>query len=366
MRTVVLCLVWLLPAVAFAGENDRTFKAWQVTCGVDGYCSATASRNLAPGGAALALVIGRHAERSYWEVALDTTAAPGDDWSDFVVSVDGNGQTFSGRSEIGAYGTPGTFYFLGDKAQVLLDQLVPGTEVRVDFNDKAGAAQSAKFELSGLSAALLYIDETQKRLGSERVAFEPPYGLTPAGNEQVSTPNLPPLLLDRHAADPECEPLQDLANGRDIAMADLGEGKTLYVMPCWSGAYNFGSKLYVGQNSGAGEEFEQLVFAAFSDTLGWSGTTTLVNVSYDETDKTLQTFNKGRGIGDCGSTGLWQWAEYGFRMLEFRYKGACDAEIDDGGELEEFPLVYSAEPQPTPAERSVNAPPMAKPAAGRA
>src|SRR5690606_31885664 len=112
-------------------------------------------------------------------------------------------------------------------------------EVRFDFNDASGVAQTARFELAGLSAALLYIDEAQQRLGSERVASTPPHGLTPAGNEQTATPTVPPVLLDRMAADPECEPMETLANGRDIYAGTLDDSTEIFVLPCWSAAYNF-------------------------------------------------------------------------------------------------------------------------------
>lgn len=346
MRIVILCLAWLLSGLSASAET-RTFKEWQVQCDEALYCSATSIRNLAPDGLPFSLAIARHAQRSYWEISLDTAAAPAEDWGDFVIAVDAASLTLSGRREVGAYGTPARFYFLGDKAQALLDQLVPGSSVRFDFNDRAGTARSARFALSGLSAALLYIDETQARLGSERVASAPPHGLTPAGSEQVATPAVPAFLLERLAADPECSPLHELANGRDIHSGRLDDSHEIYILPCWSGAYNFGSKIFVG----SGDDFEQLAFADYSDDLGWTGSTTLVNVDYDDTDKTLHTFNKGRGLGDCGSIGTWQWAGYGFRLLEFRAKGTCD----DGGaedvEPGDFPLIFSADPQRVPADR---------------
>lgn len=341
MRLSIAAFLCLLPGVALAQDASQTFKAWTARCDAALYCTASSGPNLVPEGGQYRLIVGRHAQKTYWEVELDTRSAPADDWSDFVVSVDDAGESFSGRSEIGAYGQPGRFFLLGDKGQAVLDRLVPGSTVRFDFNDIEGTARSARFDLSGLAAAMLWIDETQGRIGAERVTYEPPYGLTPAGNEQAATPEVPVALLERHRADPECEPLADLANGRDITVAALDADHTLYILPCWSGAYNFSSRLYVG----SGDSFEQLAFAEYSSSFGWSATTTLVNAYFDETDKSLTSFNKGRGIGDCGSTGRWQWQGYGFRMLEFAYKDACDGE---GGEPGDFPVIYAAPAEPAP------------------
>ena len=70
--------------------------------------------------------------------------------------------------------------------------------------------QQAGFSLSGLTAALLWIDEQQRRVGSERVASAPPHGLVPAGQGQEATPDIPVALFDQHRADPECAPFEEL------------------------------------------------------------------------------------------------------------------------------------------------------------
>jgi hypothetical protein len=194
--------------------------------------------------------------------------------------------------------------------------------------------QHAKFSLAGLTASLVWIDEQQKRLGSERVASAPPYGLSPTGGEQTQTPQVPIALLDRMAADPDCQPFENLANGRDIYTGKLDEGHTVYVLPCWSAAYNFGWKVFVGQLN----SFDPVYFADFDGTLGWVGTATLINVSYDDNNKELRSLSKGRGIGDCGSAGRWRWKDYAFQMVEFRAKDACDEQLDD------WPIIYPAQP----------------------
>ncbi|MHB1109005.1 MAG: DUF1176 domain-containing protein [Devosia sp.] len=341
MRILLSLLFFCLAATATLaqehGEVRRYFKDWLVACRADGYCSATAYQNPNPGDGSVAHYIfrvGRHAQESYWELSFTPVVVMADEWQDFIVGVDGMPQTFSLRSEIGAYGAVNDFYLLGDGAQAMMDRLAPGSKLTVDFTDTTGASRQAEFSLAGLTASLVWIDEQQRRLGSERVASAPPRGLSPAGSEQARTPQIPVALLDRMAAEPDCEPFDQLANGRDFFTGTLDDTHTLHVLPCWSAAYNFGSKVFVDSLG----SFEEVLFADYTEPLGWIGTGTLVNAYYDDEEKQLMSVNKARGVGDCGSSGLWRWHEYAFKLIEFRYKEDCDGEIGD------WPIIYPAQP----------------------
>ena len=340
MRVLVFVfavLAALTPAIA---AEQRSFQDWRVLCRTDKYCSAAAYLNPDPGGGAIAdyvLRIGRHAEQSYWEMSFIPVVTMADEWAPFVFSVDGSPTIFSPRSEIGAYGSANEFFLLGPKAQAVMDELMPGRNVTVDFTDSTGAARTVEFSLDGLTAALLWIDEQQHRIGSERVASAPPYGLTPTGTEQASTAQIPIDLLDRRRADIACAPLEELANGRDFGSADLGDNKTLYILPCDSGAYNFSSQIYVFD----GEAYRQQYFADFSESTGWTGAAVLFLPSYEAGTKTLTSFYKGRGIGECGTAGTWVWTGNMFEMTEYRSKEDCD------GQVTEWPVVFTHQPSTT-------------------
>ena len=181
---------------------------------------------------------------------------------------------------------------------------------------------------------MIWIDEWQGRLGSERVAQAPPVGLTPAGGVPQD-PIVPAALLAQHEADTECQPMNELVNGNDIETGTIGDAKPIWFLPCWGAAYNFGWKAYVEVFDG---EFALQSFAEFSPARGWTATTHLVNYGWDQATQSVMTFNKGRGIADCGTSGEWQWDEFSFRLVEFRSKEECD-EGDPG----DFPVVYSAE-----------------------
>jgi hypothetical protein len=170
------------------------------------------------------------------------------------------------------------------------------------------------------------------------VASAPPHGLVPvyAG---ATAPGIPLALLDRHRADPDCLPFEELANGRDFQVGDLGEGNTVYLIPCQAGAYNFAHKVYVGHGEESDAWFDPQFFADFGTDVGWTGTPYIWNGFYDDATRTLASFAKARGIGDCGSQGTWQWNGYLFVLTEMRARD-CSDDIDPDGEMPEFPVVY--------------------------
>lgn len=341
MRLLTALLALLAAAApAFAqehGETRRYFKDWLAACRADDYCSATAYMNPNPAGVPVAdyiLRIGRHAEETYWEISFTTVAQMADPAAPFVVSIDDAAEEFAGAEEVAAYGAINDFFLLGPKAQAVMDRLAPGATATIAFTSENGGAETAEFSLAGLTAALIWIDEQQGRLGSERVAEAPPVGLDRSGSAPPAG-DVPPALMAQRAADTECQPMADLVNGAEIEIDPaLTDSAKLYILPCWGAAYNFAWKAYVEYVEG---EYATVALPEFTPATGWTATTHLVNYSYDPETKTITTFNKGRGLGDCGTAGTWRWHEFGFRLIEFAAKDDCD------GLEGEFPVVYRLE-----------------------
>jgi len=186
MRALVFFSLVLLAGPALAvdtGPASQDFKRWHAACRPDGYCLA--STGAQAGGAdgaewRYALNIGRPARQTYWEISIRLTRAEADLTRDVVASVGRDRVTFSGPDQIAPYGNIDRFYLLGSGAQALLDKLVHGASLDIGFTDRSGAPVSTSFSLAGLSGALIWIDTRQHRLGSERVAEPPPYGLVRA------------------------------------------------------------------------------------------------------------------------------------------------------------------------------------------
>jgi hypothetical protein len=170
------------------GEIRKYFKDWTAVCRPDGYCAAATYLNPAaatylnsaaatPAIGDYVLGIGRPARQTYWEVSFTPTLATADAGKGFTATVDGDTLAFSFPAEIAPYGATNDFFFLGDKAQTLLDRLVPASSAGIAFTDAQGQARLAPFSLAGIGAALIWIDGMQGRIGSERVTGPPPYGL---------------------------------------------------------------------------------------------------------------------------------------------------------------------------------------------
>jgi len=120
---------------------------------------------------------------------------------------------------------------------------------------------------------------------------------------------------------------------------DLGEGKTLYLIDCLRGAYQSSSLAFVAD----GDALNQVFFAYYGDEFGWGGTDLITSPEFDAAAKKLHSFAKARGIGDCGSVATYQWSEYGFKLLEYRYRNCPDDGAADGdSEMPEFPVIYKA------------------------
>ncbi|MCB1517595.1 MAG: DUF1176 domain-containing protein [Hyphomicrobiaceae bacterium] len=339
----VVC--WLASAHLAEAQERRFFDDWLADCRVDGYCSATAYDNPNPPSGAVAdyiLRVGRHPTATYWEISLSTVAdMPGASPEFAFVIDDADGVSFSTPYGTGAYGAVNDFFMLGDVAASLLDKLVQGQNLEVDFANMFDEPMSARFSLTGLAASLLWIDDQQHRIGSERVAYEAPAGLTPVSPDYPA--QIPQALLAQHFASGQCESFELLPHAHEVIQDQLDDNTWMWLIPCAAGAYNFIYRGYTGEWNG--DYFRTEIWADYSGDLGWAGTDYLVNPDYDRDTRILTTFNKGRGIGDCGTIGTWQWHDYGFRLLEFRAKDDCDA----AGGPESFPMVWqwlAGEPRP--------------------
>lgn len=332
---VFFVVAGVLPAFAQgSGETRQFFKDWLAACRADGYCSATAYQNPNPGNGTVAdyiFRVGRHAEGVYWEISLSTVASMGDGAQPFEVSVDGAAERFAGPAEVAAYGSINDFFFTGPRAQAVMDRLAPGSDLAIAFTDTDRNRQQAVFSLAGLTASLIWIDEMQNRLGAERVAEAPPVGLQTAGATMGT--QVPDALMAHRRTDMDCLPMNDLVTAGDIETGMLDGAYPIYFIPCWMGAYNFSSKVYVERYPG---EYAEMAFAEFTPEQGWTATTQVVNYTWDPETLRVSTFNKGRGLGDCGSSGVWQWSGFAFRLVEFRAKADCD-----GGDPGDFPVVYA-------------------------
>lgn len=190
--------------------------------------------------------------------------------------------------------------------------------------------------LKGASAALLYMDEQQRRTGTATALVRP--GTRPPGT--LATPLLPvvaappvsrarPLALGAAAiralrSKHGCA-IGEVGGPDEAESAALTAGETLLLLACGSGAYNVSYVPFIVRRGGRAE------IAPFDHRPGWwaeEGKPMLVNAAWDRERGLLSSFSKGRGLGDCGTTSDYAWDGRAFRLVEQAEMGECRGSTD--------------------------------------
>lgn len=197
------------------------------------------------------------------------------------------------------------------------------------LTDAGGTALGA-VSLAGASAALLFIDAQQRRVGTQTALVRP--GPRPAS----AVPRPPALPVVRAAAASDARPARldraalvrrhvDQSCGssfgpEDVEIARLDAATTLALVPdrCNSGAYNIGHVVLVADNRGRTRRAE------FDVSPGWGEDDRLaVNASWDPVERRFSSFAKARGLGDCGAIHHYAWDGRRFRLVERLMMGEC-------------------------------------------
>ena len=145
---------------------------------------------------------------------------------------------------------------------------------------------------------------------------------------------LPAAVAKKHLAisDNACD--TDLSS--NVEAHDLGQGYTLYLVPCYMGAYQGSWYGYIAK----GEQVNPVIVLSHDEAAkAFVADMNLIEPGFDEKTKTLTTFAKGRGLGDCGQTSVSQIivTDYGYvtvKTTEIRSKVKCD------GKYRTWPVVF--------------------------
>jgi len=200
---------------------------------------------------------------------------------------------------------------------------------------KAGSGETITASLSGLAAALLYIDSQQKRTGTigalkatgpkpdSSVPVPPPAPLiaTPAPSPKpartISVKDATALIGPDNATCDYGDKVMPEAHRLDAAHSVL-----LVPHPCGNGAYNYFTSVYVLDEQGPPRP------AKFDVAPGMDEGSDLTNGGWDDKTRTLGSYEKGRGIGDCGGTESYAWDGTRFRLIEAATMGECRGSVD--------------------------------------
>jgi hypothetical protein len=216
--------------------------------------------------------------------------------------------------------------------------------------DPAGAPPSdpakSEISLSGLAAARLWVGVQQKRVGTVTALIG--RGDKPAA--AVPSVPAPPVVVAAKRATapvPKKAPAAVLAKARAVCkdrtiaepddVSRLGANDVMYsfVCPNLSGAYNFFNALVIDS---PGKPPRLAEFRFPREYGATEHDYSPINAGFDETTQTLSTFNKGRGIGDCGSSSEWVWDGKAFQLILSKAMPECHGVRED-----EWPTVWRAE-----------------------
>jgi hypothetical protein len=326
----------LVLAPGVAGAEVNSFKDWTVVCDNQRTCQV-AGFAVDDSELPAVLRLSRSGEAGApakveidlldGDVKLDGKPPP-------VLSVDGR-VVMTGRAK--ALNEAGGFTVALDDAQVgpLLGATRNGTLLTI----KAGDQEVGRVSLAGMVAALRYVDDQQKRVGTVTamvakgsapaagVPAPPPLPiLHPApAIAQTGLPSKPPAAVKALAGKAECD-VEPGSEGKPEVFR-LSADQVLWQMPCGGGAYNFSSLFAVVDKAGRAS---LAPLEGVDDGLA-------TNAAYDPKTRIVSAYSKGHGMGDCGDSSQWVWAGDAFALSEATVMPVCR------GYGYDWPTVFRAE-----------------------
>ncbi|NIJ17435.1 DUF1176 domain-containing protein [Sphingobium vermicomposti] len=326
LTAMLSAIIGLAPA--FAGTprpgSLETYKDWTIGCDNRGRCEAV---SLMPEGGS-------------WPddpVTVGIVREPGGSSEPEIwISRDGKGREQLGlviddRKVATAISEEGEAKLDGAQAATLAMAIARGNRMDV----LVGAKLVGQPSLAGAAAALRYMDARQGTAGTRAA-------LVARGPLARSVVRSAPLPIVIRRADippgPAPQPLwreERAALGRLTGCADemrdasppelhrLSRTESLVLTPCGAGAYNFTSVPVIASGIAGRRTFR---FASFDHPPGWSEAAThpmLVNAAWLADTATLESYAKGRGLGDCGGSESYVWDGTQFRLAQASAMGEC-------------------------------------------
>ncbi|KQN93831.1 hypothetical protein ASE95_02680 [Sphingomonas sp. Leaf231] len=188
----------------------------------------------------------------------------------------------------------------------------------------------------GAAAALRYIDAQQGRAGTvtaivargdrgvDAVPAAPPLPRVKAVAFAGPAATLPPALVAGMRRTARCD---DQLSGTAPRGHGLADGATLVLLPCSAGAYNEIDALFIVRDGKAVPA--TLDAPAGFDATGADSQTPVRSVINGNVEgRVLNSYAKGRGLGDCGVMQAFVWDGTRLRLVEQRAMGECRGNPD--------------------------------------
>jgi len=308
-RLAVIAASLLFLSVPLAAAEPQLWKDWAAGCDQVQKCRAIGlPREGDPGGLFLVLDRDRGSDGALQlRLASAQGLAPG------RVNLVIDGKPFGGRVESGTEAA----LWQGEEALLLARALAASTSASANVSGK-----TAEISVSGASAAMLFIDEAQGRVGTKG-AFVRPWR-QPDGSQPLPRPMVLPYRGPRTAPAPATLAAELRKRGVLKAMDCSGDASgdmvhpldattTLVLLACESFAYNVVQQAFLVRGGDP----------ATAQPAGGELAGGLMNADFDPRERTLGSISKGRGSGDCGSIDRWTWTGKAFVRSERTMLDVC-------------------------------------------
>lgn len=193
--------------------------------------------------------------------------------------------------------------------------------------------------LSGLKAALLFIDDRQKRVGSETAWIgkgdDPPLSVPPApALKTVKKVDTMPAPFSREESDDLLDYGTWRMNNsqcsldpsrREVWVTPLTDDKALLMVSCESGAYNTIYRAWLVSREKPFAAQAIRLRLPFQPPENDERDLELVNLTFNDKTRELATLDKARGQGDCGVQTRWRFDGQRFRLVRYAGQPACDS-----------------------------------------
>ena len=288
----------------------RTFGDWAVGCDNTALCQmASLNPDTAPPAGVTMAVLRQPGRIGAVDLSFDTVGKEGSE-RPVALLIDGR------RLPLAALNGP--------TATTVAQAMAGGRQLEVmEASDRAGA----RLSLAGAAAALRWIDAQQGRAGTVTAIVA--RGQQPA--ETVPHPVSAPVIRATAATGTGTSPTAaQLAAMRTRAECDeraasgtfgwpethaLGNGATLVLLPCSTGAYNLSSALFVLRDGTIEPAFTDApVGFDATPAAGTDRVASVVNGAWRDGELTSDA--KGRGLGDCGVHQILVWDGTRLRLTE--------------------------------------------------
>jgi hypothetical protein len=322
----MMWIMFLAAAAAIKPADLKTFTDWTVGCDNGRACHAT---SLMPEDGDFAEGLFLSIERG-----AEANAQP-------VITLLGEPDTAARLRTVG-------------KKPIRLIKGGPGPDWRVDARDTATllaairtdaevAVEDARgkdlgnISLAGVRAALLFMDDAQKRVGTvtalsrpgprpaSAVPPPPPLPVVQAIGRKMALPfRVPPARIAALRKAHDCEASEGLTAGYEVSQDGIDANHVIVLLGCGAGAYNFSSVAFIATRSGNRIDVVPARYD-FPPNSG-EGLPMLVNAAWE--DGAMGSFSKARGLGDCGTFADYAWDGQRLRLTHMAEMGECRGSHD--------------------------------------